>query len=76
MPDEQIFAATKLEEQISTSRERSHRMLERAAEALQHGSKLLQRSWPDIFLGRQHHDFVPLPEETTRDAAKNRIRTI
>lgn len=73
MACETIFSAAELCEQIRHFRERQQRTMERAAEALRHGSELLRQSWPDTFLGRQHHAFVELPEDTMRDRTKSRV---
>jgi len=73
MPCERIFSAAELYEQIRHFRERQQRTMERAAQALQHGSELLRQSWPDTFLGRQHHAFVELPEVTVRGRTKSPV---
>jgi hypothetical protein len=70
MSKERIFSPAELYEQIRHFRERQQRTMERAAEALRHGSELLRQSWPDTFLGRQHHAFVELPDDTMRDRTK------
>jgi hypothetical protein len=36
-------------------------MIFRFYEALERSKDLLSRPVPDTFLGRQHHDFIPLP---------------
>jgi hypothetical protein len=73
MSSERIFSPAELSEQIRNFRERQQRTMQRAAEALQHGSELLRQSWPDTFLGRQHHTFIELPEDTMRDRTKNPV---
>lgn len=74
MSPEQTFSPWELYEQIRKFRERQQRTMERAAEALHQGSELLRRSWPDTFLGRQHHEFIALPEDTVRDRTKRPVR--
>ena len=74
MPDERVSPPAKLIEQLRGSRERQHGTMVRATKALQHGSELLRLSWPDTFLGRQHYEFVPLPEDVMRDRPKRRPR--
>jgi len=73
MPSKQTVSPTELYERIRNFRERQERTMERANEALQHGSELLRRSWPDTFLGRQHHAFIALPEDILRDPTKSTV---
>jgi hypothetical protein len=73
MPGERTTSAAELYEQIQNFRERQQRTMERAAQALQLGSELLRQSWPDTFLGRQHHAFIELPADTIRDRTKSPV---
>ena len=73
MPCEPIDSAAELYEQIRNFQERQQRTMERAAQALKHGSELLRQSWPDTFLGRQHHAFIELPKDTIRDRTKHAV---
>jgi hypothetical protein len=73
MPCEPIVSAAELYEQIRNFQERQQRTMDRAAQALKHGSEMLRQSWPDTFLGRQRHAFVELPEDTVRARTKSPV---